>query len=187
MFFQFQSPFLFQGGTQPATQADGFQPRLSGTLASIKEYTLRRHASDSTEQQQAEIFMLRMLADTLGLNFDNNTKLPMNIIVQPDAIDLDKKVIVEAYAHIGELKGAQHNKVKGDILKLILIEEKLGEGWRKILCFADEAAAKYVRSGSWVAEAVRTFGIEVHVVHLPEEQLECVQSAQKRQRMVNPD
>lgn len=131
--------------------------------------------------------MLKVLADELDLKYDEKTKLPINISVQPDAIDLNKKVIVEAYAHIGALKGSQLHKVKGDILKLILIEEKLGENWKKVLCFADEAAAKYVRGASWVAEAVRTFDIEVHVVNLPEEQLELVRSAQKRQRMVNPD
>jgi hypothetical protein len=179
--------FGWEKGEMPSQPNAALSLTLAAALASIKEYTLKRHASDSMEQQQTEILMLKMLADTLDLNFDNKTKLPMNIFVQPDAIDLDKKVIVEAYAHIGALKGAQNNKVKGDILKLIFIEEKLGKGWKKILCFADEAVAKYVLSGSWVAEAVRTFGIEVYVMHLPEEQLECIRSAQKRQRMVNPD
>lgn len=148
---------------------------------------MERHASDSLEQQQAEAFMLKSLAETLHLNFNKETKLPIDTGVQPDAIDPSKKVIVEVYAHLGEIKGAQLHKVKGDILKLIFIEEKLGEKWRKILCFADEAAAKYARGGSWVAAAVRTFDIEVQVVNLSEEQLNRVKSAQRRQRMVNPE
>jgi hypothetical protein len=139
------------------------------------------------EQQKAESSMLKLLASSLDLSFDKENKLLIEIDIQPDAIDLSKKVIVEVYAHVGKLKGAQLHKVKGDILKLILIEKKLGEEWNKILCFADEAAAKYVRGRSWVAEAVRTFGIKVHVVNLPEEQLNCVRLAQKRQRMVNPE
>ena len=148
---------------------------------------MEKHASDSSEQQQAEAFILESLADALDLSFDEETKLPLEIGMQPDAIDLNKKVVVEVYAHVGELRGAQLHKVKGDILKLIFIEKKLGEDWRKILCFADEAAAKYVRGRSWVADAVRIFGIEVHVMNLPEQQLSRVQSAQKRQRMVNPE
>jgi hypothetical protein len=146
---------------------------------------LERHKSDSLEQQQAEAFMLKSLAETLHLSFAKETKLPIGIGLQPDGIDPNKKVIVEVYAHVGELKGAQTHKVKGDILKLIFIEKKLGKKWKKILCFADEAAAKYVRGGSWVAEAVRTFGVDVQVVNLPEEQLNKVRSAQRRQRMVN--
>ena len=120
---------------------------------------MERHASDSLEQQQAEAFMLKSLTEKLHLSFKNEGKLSIDIGLQPDAVDPNKKVIVEACAHVGELKGAQLHKVKGDILKLIFIEEKLGEKWTKILCFADEAAAKYARGGSWVAEAVRTFGV----------------------------
>jgi hypothetical protein len=148
---------------------------------------LERHASDSLEQQQAEAFMLKSLAEKLHLSFNKETKLPIDTGVQPDAIDLNNKVIVEVYAHVGELKGAQLHKVKGDILKLIFVEEKLGEKWRKILCFEDDAAAKYARGGSWVAEAVRTFGVEVRVAKLSEEQLNQVKLAQRRQRMVNPE
>jgi hypothetical protein len=148
---------------------------------------LKRHASDSLEQQQAEAIILKLLAEALHLSFDKETKLPIDAGVQPDAIDPNNKVIVEVYVHVGELKGAQLHKVKGDILKLIFIEEKLGEKWRKILCFADEAAAKYARGGSWVAEAVRAFGVEIRIVNLPEEQLNRVRLAQRRQRMVNPE
>jgi hypothetical protein len=156
-------------------------------LAHRKGNVLERHASDSLEQQKAEAFMLKSLAEELHLSFKKEIKLPIDIGVQPDAIDHNKKVIVEVYAHVGELKGAQFHKVKCDILKLILIEEKLGEKWKKILCFADEAAAKYARGGSWVAEAVRTFGVDVRVVNLSEEHLNRVKSAQRRQRMVNPE
>ena len=148
---------------------------------------MERHASDSLEQQQAEAFMLISLAEELHLNFDKETELPIDAGVKPDAIDLSNKVIVEVYAHVGELKGAQLHKVKGDILKLIFIEEKLGEKWKKIICFADEAAAKYACGASWVSEAVRTFGIDVQVVRLSKEQLDRIKSAQRRQRMVNPE
>ena len=130
--------------------------------------------------------MLTFLQDELGLNFDSNSVLPINIGVKPDAIDPINKVIVEVYAHVGKVKGAQYHKIKGDILKLALIEKRLGTGWRKIICFASNEAAKYIRGKSWVAEAAKEFGVEVYVVELPEEQKNNIISAQKRQRMVNP-
>ena len=147
---------------------------------------MSKHQSDSSEKQTAEEYMLSALEKNLGICFDPEAKLPIEVGVQPDAIDPDTKVIVEAYARIGSLKGAQLHKVKGDILKLAFIEKKIGKGWRKIMCFASDEAAKYVQGKSWVAEAVKVFGVEVRVVNLPLEQRENIMSAQKRQRMVNP-
>ena len=142
--------------------------------------------SDSSEQQTAETFMLKSLEQKLGLNFDSGATLPIEIGVKPDAIDPINKVIVEVYARVGEVKGGQLHKIKGDILKLALIEKKLGNGWRKILCFASDEAAKYVQGKSWVAEAAKAFNVEIQVVNLPLELRNDVVSAQKRQRMVNP-
>ena len=144
------------------------------------------HASNSSEQQQAEKIMIDHIATKFNLSFDKATKLPTKTNVQPDAIDIMNKTIVEVYARIGKLKGAQFHKVKGDILKLIFIEKELKEKWKKILCFADDAAAEYARGNSWVAEAARIFDVEILVVNLPKEQSDLVISAQKRQLMVNP-
>lgn len=146
---------------------------------------MNMHLSDSTEQQTAEYHMLLSLQEELGISFDTESVLPIDISVKPDAVDPVNKVVVEAYARIGGVKGAQLHKIKGDILKLVLIEKKLGVGWRKIMCFASDEAAKYVKGKSWVAEAVREFGIEIHVVTLPEEQKNKVISAQNRQHMKN--
>ena len=143
------------------------------------------HKSDSSEQQTAEDYMLMSLQEKLGIQFVHDATLPFSLSVKPDAIDPVNKVIVEAYARIGAVKGAQQHKIKGDILKLALIERKLGTGWRKIMCFASDEAAKFVQGKSWVAEAAKEFGVEIHIVHLPDEQKNNVISAQKRQRMVN--
>ena len=146
---------------------------------------MNKHKSDSSEQRAAEEYMLISLQNKLGIKFDSETALPIDVGVKPDAIDLTNRVVVEAYARVGEIKGAQLHKIKGDILKLALIEKKLGKEWRKIMCFASEEAAKYVRGKSWVAVAAREFGVEIHVVHLPDEQKNNIMAAQKRQRMIN--
>jgi len=145
-----------------------------------------KHLSDSSEQQEAEAYILKALEKQLSLRFDPCAVLPVSVGVQPDAIDLLNKVVVEVYSRVGAVKGAQLHKIKGDVLKLALIGSELGAEWRRILCFASDTAASYVQGKSWVAEAARVFGVEVQVVQLPSEQQTKVVAAQSRQRMVNP-
>jgi len=147
---------------------------------------MSKHQSDSSEQKAAESVMLATLESQRGLKFDPNAKLPISVGVQPDAIDPENRVVVEVYARLGQLKGAQLHKVKGDILKLALIGEHIGSEWQRILCFASKEAAKYVTGKSWAAEATRVFGVEIVVVPLSEEHQSIVVQAQGRQRMVNP-
>lgn len=141
------------------------------------------HKSDSTEQQTAESHILRAIESQLGLRFVEGATL--GIGVQPDGIDPENKVVVEAYARVGQLKGAQLHKVKADLLKLAYIEKRLGPGWRKIMCFGSTEAASFLLGTSWAAEAAKAFGIEIHVQPLPTEQAQLVKAAQERQRMVN--
>jgi len=145
------------------------------------------HKSDSSEQKAAEAAMLRALESKLGITFDDKAKLQIDAGVQPDAIHNDSKTVVEVYARIGAVRGAQLHKIKGDILKLAFIGVRLGDQWRRILCFASKEAASYVSGTSWVAQAARKFGVEVVVVDIPAETRESVLKAQTRQRMVNPD
>ncbi|WP_156000859.1 hypothetical protein [Thioalkalivibrio sp. ALJT] len=145
------------------------------------------HKSDSTEQRDAETYILLSLEAELSATFDPAARLPISSRVQPDAIDPVKKIIVEVYARVGPVKGAQLHKIKGDVLKLALIGQQAGPDWRRILCFASEEAAAYVTGQSWVAAAVKHFGIEVIVAPLSDEHRERVASAQARQRMVNPE
>ena len=146
------------------------------------------HKSDSTEQRDAETYILLSLEAKLGATFDPDARVPIESGVQPDAIDpVKKKIIVEVYARVGPVKGAQLHKIKKDVLKLALIGQKAGPDWRRILCFASEEAAAYVTGRSWVAAAVQHFGIEVIVAPLSDQHRERVTSAQARQRMVNPE
>lgn len=145
------------------------------------------HKSDSTEQRDAEAYILQSLETKLNARFDPAARLPIAAGVQPDAVDPDKKIIVEVYARVGPVKGAQLHKIKGDVLKLAFIGLQAGLQWRRILCFASDEAAAYVNGKSWVASAVQHFGIEVVVVPLSDEHRERVRAAQDRQRMVNPE
>jgi hypothetical protein len=174
----------FQGGSDvhiEPHQADRIADTAAYITFAIK--TMTSHKSDSTEQQTAEEHLLRAIEKKLGLHFVEGATL--GIGVQPDGIDPVNKVVVEAYARVGELKGAQLHKVKADILKLVYIEKKLGASWRKIMCFGSNEAASFLLGTSWAAEAARIFCVEVHVELLSIEQATLVKAAQKRQRMVN--
>ena len=66
------------------------------------------HKSNSTEQLDAERYILGEIAKRESLTFDDAADL--GIGVNPDGIDTHKKVVTEVYAHIGQLKGAQLHK-----------------------------------------------------------------------------
>ena len=145
---------------------------------------MSKHKSDSTEQRSAESKMLELLENEIGANFSSSSSLPIDLGVVPDGIDLDKQIVVEAYARIGGAKGGQKQKIKGDVLKLAYIDKCLPD-WNKIMLFACSKTAGDLLGQSWVANAAREFGIETYVVDLPEGLKETVVQAQSRQEMIN--
>ncbi|MFZ2525371.1 MAG: hypothetical protein WAW87_08655 [Candidatus Ferrigenium altingense] len=145
-----------------------------------------KHASDSSAQREAESHLIDYLNRTQVLKLvPKRCSLGNDVAVQLDGIDEDKRVICEAFAHIGNLKAAQSRKVTSDMLKLLLVEKHKTGGWRKILCFADQEAANDFQGKTWRAKAVTEFNFEVIVAKLPLEVLESISTAQKRQQMVN--
>lgn len=76
--------------------------------------------------------MIASLQSLLGCDFDKNAKLPINVGVNPDAIDPINKIVVEVYARVGEVRGAQLHKIKGDILKLALLKKGSVPGGAKL-------------------------------------------------------
>jgi hypothetical protein len=145
------------------------------------------HASYSSAQHEAEEAMLSGLESKLGLQFVNIAFThPIGETLQPDAIDLKGRVLVEVYPHIGKINGAQSQKVRRDILKFMFAEEKLGGRWRKVLCFADKKAAQIVQDETWIRKAASEIAAEVYVVPLPEKLTKKVLAAQKRKQKKKP-
>ncbi|MCX6095039.1 MAG: hypothetical protein NTY63_09515 [Candidatus Bipolaricaulota bacterium] len=148
---------------------------------------MANHVSDSSAQRAAEPFLIGALEHELGILFvpgrPEGGSAPG---VKLDGFSSEHRVLAEAYARHGVLKPAQRHKVATDILKMIYVERVLGGTWRKCLCFADEAAAQSVQGDGWLAQTVRTFGVEVRVYPLPADVRDAVIAAQKRQVMVNP-
>jgi hypothetical protein len=145
------------------------------------------HASYSSAQHEAEEAMLSGLESKLGLKFANIALTnPLGETLQPDAMDLKRRVLVEVYPHIGKTNGSQSQKVRRDILKFLFAEKKLGGSWRKVLCFADNKAAQIINGKSWIGKAAEEMAVEVYVVPLPEKLEQKVLAAQKRKKKKKP-
>lgn len=145
------------------------------------------HLSDSSEQSKAERELLRQLAADLGVSLQPMTiELKEGVRVNIDGVNQEHRILCEVYAHIGHTRGGQPHKIAKDILKLIAVEKRHPGRWRKILCFADRAAAQCVSGSSWLAAVCSDFGVAVRVFSLPPDLHEAVVSAQRRQVMVNP-
>jgi hypothetical protein len=144
------------------------------------------HQSDSHEQRSAEPLILAGVSAVVGVELaPRSLRLAGGARGDVDGVAPDESVLVEIFAHQGRLKGAQFHKVARDALKLITLGRDRS-GCRLIIAFADADAAACVSARSWLAEALRVWGIEVLVVDLSDEIRAGLRSAQVRQIMVNP-
>ena len=144
------------------------------------------HASDSTEQQTAENYILSSLSKDINVKLEpKQFTLPSGSSVQMDGINEEAKVLCEIYARIGKMKGSQTDKVASDFLKMLLVEKSLGGKWKKHFCFASDETAKPLFGKTWIADVSKEMNIEIHVYTLPEDIANSVIDAQNRQKMTN--
>lgn len=147
----------------------------------------RRGVSDSEVQRKAEAVIRDRLAERLQVPLEPRViELAAGAPVHVDAVSSDGKVVAEIFARQGELKGGQQKKVAIDTLKLITIRREQPD-IKLVIAFADEDASQYATGGGWVAQALRTWGVDVEVVEIPQDLRDEILAAQNNQRMVNPD
>jgi hypothetical protein len=144
------------------------------------------HQSDSHEQRSAEPLIRHAVSVAVGVELaPQSLRLDGGARVDVDGVAPDESVFVEIFAHQGRLRGAQFHKVARDALKLITLGRSRPES-RLIIAFGDTHAAACVSASSWLAEALRTWRIEVFVANLDADVRAGLRSAQARQVMVNP-
>jgi hypothetical protein len=145
------------------------------------------HQSDSAAQRMAEPLILAGAAKRLGVDLAPATlKLDGGARVDVDGVNLDHQTFVEIFARQGALKGAQFHKVARDALKLITIARAYDNATTAI-AFGSAGAAVCVTGSSWLAEALKTWGVKVIVVELDPAARDAVIAAQARQIMVNQE
>jgi hypothetical protein len=143
--------------------------------------------SDSREQRKAE----RLILD--GVEREVDQRLASRTLafraggsVQVDGVSDDESVLVEVFAHQGQLKGGQRHKIAGDALKLITLARGRKPRPRLILAFGDESLATWAAGKSWLAASLAAWEIEVIVTELDDRVRSGLRAAQARQVMVNP-
>lgn len=109
------------------------------------------HPASSHVQQAAETEILDGVPALLGevalesVKKGRRIDLPNGSWVKVDAGTVDESVLIEAFAHIGPMKGGQKRKVALDTLKLRTVADSRGNSPRLVLAFADQAAVDSIR------------------------------------------
>jgi len=141
-----------------------------------------RPAGDSVEQRAAEARLIQGLAEELRVILvKKNLHLPDGGKLELDGSCDNPPIACEAWAHIGPAKVAQKQKLMTDAFKLIFASQFLPKGTRKILVLADADAAKHLRGRSWMAQALKANRVELKIIDLPQEAIDSLRAAQKRQ------
>lgn len=124
---------------------------------------------DPEAQRRAEAAVRDAAAAALGVALEPRTlALPGGASADVDGVDPGQSVFVELFVRRGRLKGPQLDKVARDALKLATLARAY-RAPRLVIAFPDADAAASVTGGSWLAEALRTWGVEVLVVEVAAE------------------
>ena len=160
---------------------DGRVP-LPRQLPQAEPQTLDRAAGDSIEQRLAEEFLVAELARELGVTLTKRRlTFAAGDCVEVDGACESPPILCEAWAHQGPPKAAQKFKVMTDAFKLVYASQHFSPNTRKILVLSDPAAAAHFLGRSWMAQALKSSGVEVRPIALPESLRNTVLAAQKRQ------
>jgi hypothetical protein len=120
------------------------------------------HASDSLAQRDAEPFIIQAVAAFVRTPL-SPSKIDMGdgVRVEIDGASEDRSILVEAYAHVGKLVGAQPKKLATDAFKLVWAGQKLGSS-RLIIAVIDEEVEAYLRRRTaWLTAALRDSKVEI--------------------------
>ena len=152
------------------------------TAAGVGTEATEGPAGDSSEQRAAETLLIATLSKRLGVQLiPKRYSLPEGGRLEFDGWCENPPIICEAWAHIGPAKSAQKNKLAADALKLVFAARFMAQGTRRILILADRAAASHLGPSAWMTQALKAFGVEIEFVDLPQEVVEGLRKAQKRQ------
>jgi hypothetical protein len=142
-------------------------------------------AGDSSEQQNAEKWLLNELSKERGLKLiKKRFDLEGARQIELDGFCESPLILCEAWSHIGRPVGCQKDKVMTDALKLIFVNKLFykGEG-ECILLFADyDAAALFQHDENGRSQCLLDYDIKVKVIEFTEEIKAKIQEAQERQK-----
>ena len=139
---------------------------------------------NSSVQQRIEAEILSKLETEFGV-LEKNQNLPLpedpDVKIRPDFYSESKKIIGEIHSHLGKLKPAQKHKVAADILKLHLFDPDHLFQKYYVVCSKEEY--NLLQGKSYLAAAVKEYGIKVKYVDIGTESRADLQDAMKKQNM----
>ncbi len=145
--------------------------------------------SSSYEQQYAEHIIFGEIEKLLKTKLIKNPRIYLAdnkyTYIIPDFYSEENYIVGEIFAHIGNPKKAQDNKIANDILKMLLLDRIKDKKHRKIIVVCDEAEERKLKGLSVLAEGIRQFGVEIIRVDISDEIKKQIINAQKRQKMIN--
>ena len=155
---------------------------IGSSEAGSERRAMTREPGDSSEQQEAERWLLDALSAKLGVKLTKRRwQLGGGSWTELDGFSESPLILCEAWAHVGAPRSAQKHKVMTDAFKLLFVSRLLETDGLRILLFGDHEAAKHFQGNSWMAQCLRQHGTEVEVVDMSPELKARVVNAQKRQ------
>ena len=148
-----------------------------------------KKSSRSDVQRSIQEIMFKKIREILG-NTDLvcDEKIPIvnveKTYICPDFYSEEGKVIGEIHAHAGGLKKAQHDKIAGDVLKMLLYEKSRGCEFKKYIAVCCREEYEQLTGASYLAEAMRQFGVSVLLVDIPEDAYRRLQECMKKQNLI---
>lgn len=120
------------------------------------------HPSNSKVQREIEEMIVQSISKKENCTFIKKVKIK-DVKFEFDFYNEEKKIIGEVYAGIDNLSAGSKRKVITDCFKLIYAEKLLGYQCNKQLVFIDEKIKGKFEGKSWVSNAIKEYGIQIHL------------------------
>lgn len=156
--------------------------------------TITPHPSDSREWLNAEPEIRTAFEKHLGRRVGSlqSRVLPLvdgdeKVVVDVDAVSDDNLMFAEIFARVGKLKPGQRKKVAQDVLKLVTLlrDPARFPGATAHLVFIDNDARQSISNDSWLGQAIRLWGVEVHCLTIDQATIDRIRTAGDGATMVN--
>lgn len=149
----------------------------------------KRKESRSDVQRSIQEIMFKKIGGMLDdKDLESDKRIPVadseKTYICPDFYSEKGKVIGEIHAHAGRLKKAQHDKIAGDVLKMLLFEKSRGCEFKKYIAVCCHEEYEQLTGDSYLAEALRQFGVKALLVDIMEEDYRRLQECMKKQNLI---
>jgi hypothetical protein len=146
---------------------------------------VKSHPSDSKVQRDIEKKIMHSISKKLDATFIEGVTIINGVNFEFDFYDEEKKIIGEIYSGIDSITAGPRKKVIADCFKLVYAEKLLGYVCDKRLVFIDKKIMKEFEGGSWVAKAIKSYGIQISFEEIEPSDMVALIEAKQQQQISN--